>query len=232
MAWLQEAAVLASTEAGYPKSKYEALGVTWVMRSIELSIDRALHHLEPIEIQTWIQSFKRIRSRREYLGRCGEEIVLRATAQWIFVRWDPKTGPKPMTPDPSLQNAFVFEPDQVALEPELQLPGRELPSDAPSARSVQPSELDHLGHVNNTVYLGWLEDHARLSGQKGRLARAKIEFLADAKAQDRLTLQMSTSSQSDRSIVQQVILRDAKPIARASCGWVFDEPPGARDPEE
>ena len=102
---------------------------------------------------------------------------------------------------------------------------------------VSASDVDRNGHVNNVVYIQWMQDaavaHARNSGCM-RASRAvgatwvvrthQIEYLSPAFAGDKLTLLTWPSNfQRVRSLRKYKFVRenDRAVIARAETDWVF-----------
>lgn len=102
---------------------------------------------------------------------------------------------------------------------------------------VTGKEVDRNGHVNNVVYIQWMQDaaiaHARASGcTQASLAVGAtwvvrthlIEYLAPAFAGDKLTLLTWPSNfQRVRSLRKYKFIRakDQAVIARAETDWVF-----------
>ncbi len=102
---------------------------------------------------------------------------------------------------------------------------------------VTANDLDRNGHVNNVVYIQWMQDaaiaHARASGcTRESLAVGAtwvvrthhIEYLAPAFAGDKLTLLTWPSNfQRVRSLRKYKFIRakDQAVIARAETDWVF-----------
>jgi acyl-CoA thioester hydrolase len=102
---------------------------------------------------------------------------------------------------------------------------------------VTTEEVDRNGHVNNVVYIQWMQDaavaHARASGCM-RASQAvgatwvvrthQIEYLSPAFAGDKLTLLTWPSNfQRVRSLRKYKFIRatDRVVIARAETDWVF-----------
>ena len=102
--------------------------------------------------------------------------------------------------------------------------------------TVQPSDIDNLGHASNIVYVRWVQDaalaHTTALGlaEKDYLALGKvwvvrkheIDYLRPAKSGDVLTLQTRVTSMSVASSVRKTrVLRGAEEICRATTDWVF-----------
>jgi acyl-CoA thioester hydrolase len=102
--------------------------------------------------------------------------------------------------------------------------------------TVQPSDIDNLGHASNIVYLRWVQDvalaHTTALGlaEKDYLALGKvwvvrkheIEYLRPARSLDQLTLETRVVSMSVASSVRKTrVLRAGEELCRAVTDWVF-----------
>lgn len=188
--WLQDAAAAASARGGFPADRYRSMNAGWFVKEILLAVDHPIHYGDELVIETWVSDLRRFRSHREYRVRCGEKLVARARTDWLFLERNIVTGKvRPLRPDEEMLTAFPIDPE-IALHEE-EVPSWTAPSE-PSLidkRIVRASELDRHQHVNHVVYLGWAEDHARLVyGTTSELFRARIEYMADAKLSDEISV--------------------------------------------
>ena len=44
---------------------------------------------------------------------------------------------------------------------------------------IDPADIDHMGHVNNSVYLRWVQDAVDLSAYAGRKVLLRFEYVTD-----------------------------------------------------
>jgi acyl-CoA thioester hydrolase len=102
---------------------------------------------------------------------------------------------------------------------------------------VSVSDVDHNGHVNNVVYIQWMQDsavaHARASGCAKATEAAgatwvvrthHVEYFSPAFAGDKITvLTWPSNFQRVRSLRKYKFIRakDRAVIARAETDWVF-----------
>jgi acyl-CoA thioesterase FadM len=156
--YLEHLATEGSAAAGYPRSWYEEQGTAWVVRQMAFEQERPITIGETLALETWPSQFARIQAYREYLVANAEsgEMLARAHAHWVYVgrqRGLPTRLPADFT------DHAVADPQEVHLNP---LPViQPLPSEAPHFRLVlqaRRAEADTMGHVNNTVYMDWLEE--------------------------------------------------------------------------
>jgi acyl-CoA thioester hydrolase len=157
--YMQEAAFDASAAAGYDMDRYRAIDRYWLVRETEVEYLRPLRYGDSVQVRTWVADFRRIRSRRAYELRLAgsEELVARASTDWVYLV--SSTG-RPAAIPPEMKAAFI--PEGV---PEPAPPRERFPAAPPPAQGVfrvrrraEWRDLDPAGHVNNAVYLSYIED--------------------------------------------------------------------------
>ena len=193
--WFQEAAFEASASLGYGMKEFDEMGAAWLMRGIDIEFVQAAHYPEEIEIKTWVSDFQRVRSHREYEARRANDgtLLARARADWVFL--DSRTFALRRVPTEAVA---LFEPNgQLALQPIkwLDLAAGEPLGHFEMTRRVQQYELDWMRHVNNTVYVNWIEQQAYAAWRAWErddaaldLQRHSIEYRQAAVGDDSLLL--------------------------------------------
>jgi len=183
---LEEAATLASTEAGYPTPWYAQEGTAWVIRRSTINCPTPLSHAVDVEIVTWVADFRRVRSRREYEVYVPSSTVAALTAHtdWVYV--DRANGRPRRIPE-AMKSAFVPE----GMPPTLPRTPLVLPEPHHEVVAIEhlatSKDVDALGHVNNARYFDYLEEAGRrVAGAGRRPVRQDLEYLAEAKEEDRL----------------------------------------------
>jgi acyl-CoA thioester hydrolase len=155
--YMQEAAFDASAAAGYDLARYAALGRHWLVRETEIEYLAPLRYGDSVRVTTWVEDFRRVRSRRAYaLHRLADEaLVARGATEWVYV--DSQTG-QPARISDEMAAAFLPEGAPPA-------PRRHFPAGPPSPpgrfamrRKVMWQEIDPAGHVNNAHYLAYISD--------------------------------------------------------------------------
>ena len=161
--YLQEAAIAASAHVGYDTAWYSARGTAWVVRQMSLEYVRPARAGDELRISTWISTFSRIRCRREYeIHRLSPrlspeqdpDLILRASAEWVY--FDLASG-RPL----SIPGEMVgpFAPSGVASLRDYPLPAEPMPcAEYEWRHRVGRYEIDTNRHVNNAVYLSWVEE--------------------------------------------------------------------------
>jgi YbgC/YbaW family acyl-CoA thioester hydrolase len=230
--WFQEAAFEASAARGYGMKEYDAMGAAWLMRSVDVEFLQPARYQDEIEIRTWVSDFQRVRAHREYEARRANDAALlaRARADWVFL--DSKTFALRRVP---AEAAALFEPNgQPALDATR---WRDLAEGKPlghfeATRRVQQYELDWMQHVNNTIYVNWIEQQAHDAWRAWardpaalNLQRHLIEYRQPAKDGDTLQV-ISDAARVDAHIVwKHRILRGETLLIQAQSLSALPIPP-------
>ncbi len=155
--FMQEAAIEASTEAGFSPQWYRDNGTGWVIRQLEIRYHAQVRYGEELEITTWVSDLKRVTSHREYqLTRVHDAaLVARGRVNWVYL--DLKTGAPQRIPEYFRE---AFQPSNELEELAIRITKAQPTENAHryrSKRRVQTSELDTMQHVHHAVYLNWIE---------------------------------------------------------------------------
>ena len=159
--YMQEAAFDASAAAGYSPARYEQMGQHWLVRETEVEYLNPLRYGDSVVVRTWVEDFRRVRSRRAYELRvdASGELAARGATDWVYV--DSATGQPARIPS-DLIAAFFPEGAPASAPPRPPFP--ELPAPPPGMfvmpRKVQWQDIDTAGHVNNAQYLAFISDCA------------------------------------------------------------------------
>jgi acyl-CoA thioester hydrolase len=167
--YMQEAAFDASAAAGYDLARYDALGRYWLIRETDIEYLLPLRYGDSVDVVTWIEDFRRVRSRRMYEFRqCGGgALVARAATDWVYING--ATG-KPATIPPELIGAFFPDGAPPMAPPRAKFPDPPAPPLGVFVvrRRVAWQDIDSAGHVNNAVYLAYAEDAGvRIAAARG-----------------------------------------------------------------
>ncbi|MHB8624888.1 MAG: acyl-[acyl-carrier-protein] thioesterase [Aggregatilineales bacterium] len=154
--YMEEVATRASESIGFTYEWYVAHRGAWVVRKL------ILRHFHPAVVNdeliltTWISEARRVQAYREYdMRRADGQPILRARHTWAYLNADT------LMPE-RLPAEFVgrYLPEGHAEPIELALSA---PMPATNARTfvserrVEYFDLDTNGHVNNAVYVQWVE---------------------------------------------------------------------------
>lgn len=158
ISYLEEAATQASAAAGYPIDWYWQNGYIWLIRKWTIRYYQTAVYGDELEAVTWVSDLRRVRSNREYvLNRVGDgEKVVRARTDWVYV--NAETHQPARIPD---HFQAAFQPPNEPLE-DLGVRIRNATPTVDAHRyvthhDVRTYEIDPALHVNNAMYLRWIE---------------------------------------------------------------------------
>ncbi len=158
--YFEETAMRASTDLGFSFDWYKERGQFWVIRTMRLEQNCAARYEDELEIKTWVSAMTRVRADRNYLvtrARDGK-MLARATANWVYL--DGRTL-MPARIDRAIADKFV-EGELPALPARIRR-SRDSAAhiEGVTARRAQYFEADSARHINNAVYVDWLEEAVR-----------------------------------------------------------------------
>lgn len=128
---------------------------SWVMNRMRIEIGRLPVWSDRVEIKTWVEELKGVKSVRNFELSCGGHKYIGVSSLWAI--FNVKTRrPDSLKIDTSHVERY---PDDHATESA----NRKLSADIDSTESydytIQFSDLDIVNHVNNVKYLEWCLNH-------------------------------------------------------------------------
>ncbi len=185
LAWTADVAWQHSTLGGFGRDWYSERGLFWLVRAVRLDVLRPIRTYQDVLVSTQVRGFRRIAARRhsEVRDESGE-LLADLEIDWVMVN---DRGVPTRVPDQMLQ----FAADRSATFEMLRASLPETPPDAVERSfHVRRRDLDPLDHVNNSVYIDYVEEALETAGQADLLAatprRYEIDFVASAERGDRL----------------------------------------------
>ena len=96
--WMQEIAI-EHYQSISGMNSMQPFGATWVVREHRIEYFLPAFAGEEIEIKTWIENIRRVRSLRQYefVRKLDRKVLVRGETDWVFV--DLKTGSPRAIPD-------------------------------------------------------------------------------------------------------------------------------------
>ena len=177
--YAQDLAWLHSERRGFGREWYQERSLAWVVRAVDLSIEAALPTGVSMIATTEVIGGRRVMARRRCDLRTEADGAPVATVltDWVMTT---TAGVPTRVPD-AFPIAFGVPLD--SFEPTRVDPG-EPPADAlRRSFDVRLHELDPMGHVNNAVYLDWLDEAVDLGDPAAIRAvprRYRLEYRAAA----------------------------------------------------
>ena len=180
--YAQDVAWLHSTERGFDRDWYGERSLTWLVRAAELEI------IAPVPLGTTIVSHTAVIGQRRVWARRrgGFNLPDGTLAGWVHTDWVMIDGRGGLTRIPEIFAQKFRVPESTGQIGRVPLPPTP-PDVSRHPFAVRPHELDPANHVNNAVYLDWLEEAIlRAAPTEGRLAlattprRYHLEYAATA----------------------------------------------------
>lgn len=190
--YAQDVAWRHSEALGFDRAWYQSRGLGWVVRSCELEVVEPIPIGHTLRVSTAVVGHRRIWARR--LGECrlaDGRPAATITTDWVLL---------------DARNRVVRIPEDFGvafINPEvrseiLRVEPSSDPASAATQLSVRPSDLDPLDHVNNAVYVDWLEEALEAAGWLEAASalprRYRLEYLASAARGDRVAVALSGDS--------------------------------------
>ena len=185
LAWAADVAWQHSTLLGFGRAWYAERGLFWLVRAVRLDVLAPLATYDQVFVTTQVAGYRRVAARRhcEVLDASGE-LMASIEVDWVMTN---ERGVPTRVPEDFhkfvVDGAATFEMLRVALPP--------MPPDAiESTFHVRRRDLDPLDHVNNSVYIDYVEEALEAAGHGALLTAAprryEIDFVASAERGDRL----------------------------------------------
>jgi len=230
-------AVDASTAAGFDARWYATTGVHWLVRRTTFTLHAPAGVGADLEVRTWVEDFRRVRSQRRYEIRKAEgALVLEAVTDWVLV--ESGTGKLRRVPA-EMEQRFGVTEGPITPRAAWSVPPAP-PAPARATYPVRYTDLDSLMHVNNATYLdvffhaaldalasvGWSLDALVAAGAVPLCIAGDVEYLDMARFGDRLAVTTWFTPEPDGLGVHQELARDAdgRALVRCTVRWAWRDP--------
>lgn len=172
---IQEAAVIHSEQVGFDSKTLLDRGEVWILNAMEAEIYRYPELREEVSVATWHKKSKGFKAFRDFVVYSGDEKLAAVSSLWLYfdinkkrlIRVPIETGRVYTTVEESALDGIIesWKPED-SFTPEFE-----------TGISVRNSDFDPLNHVNNAVYLDYLETlTARFFGRKKQVTGVKIQY--------------------------------------------------------
>ncbi|MBI5667174.1 MAG: acyl-CoA thioesterase [Chloroflexi bacterium] len=235
--YMEEAAFEASAAVGYDQPRYEEIGTLWLARETEIEYLLPLRYRDEVMVKTWVDDFRRVRSRRRYEFYRQGDLVAKASTDWVYL--DRHTM-RPLSVPPEMVRAFAPEgmPDNPTPRSHFPTPPPPPPGAFIMRRRVEWRDIDTAQHVNNAAYLNYIEDCgiqvanafgwplARIHQEGFAIIARKhhIEYRTQARLDDELELTTWVSDGRRSTAIRHYTIHHAgtgELVAQASTLWVW-----------
>jgi acyl-ACP thioesterase len=153
MRYAQDVAWQHSTALGFGRDWYLERGLTWLVRSAELEVLAPIPMGVNVLAETTVVGQRRVWARRrgEFHDEAGTLLA------WVHTDWVMIDARGALTRIPDVFGEVFRIPEATGQIHRVPLPPT--PAGAVTRSfAVRPHELDPMDHVNNAVYLDWLEE--------------------------------------------------------------------------
>ena len=183
--YAQDIAWRHSEDLGFDRAWYTERGRWWVVRAVEIEVLAPVSMGRTLRVATAVIGHRRIWARRRGEFRLADGTLADvASTDWVIVDERGRILRIPADFGDAFPNVeLVGDIIRVTLPPAP-------PEAARLSLRVRPQDLDPMGHVNNAVYLDWLEEAVTAAGDPAATTavprRVTIEYAASAAPGDRL----------------------------------------------
>ena len=238
--WMQEAAFGASASVGYDWARYSEMGYVWLARETDIKYLRPLKYGDKVDLRTWVLDFRRTRSRRAYEFTSAQtgQLAAQAVTDWVYVNAETL---QPTAVPEEMQRAFLPDGQPKGVPPRERFPAA--PTPPPDVfsmtRQVEWHDIDMMWHVNNAVYLAYVEEAGarlaeahgwsveRMTEEKSAILtqRHRIEYRQAARMGDELDIATWYSDTRRATALRHCLIRRAEDRellvqAQVHCAWV------------
>lgn len=178
--WLQRAALNHSEAVGLKSEQMLADGGVWILSRIRVEIRRMPAFRDVVTVRTWHKGSIGFRAGRDFLLLCADEPLplAAATSQWLFYDLNRRRIAKIPT---RISAPYTTEPEHV-LDPEAIdfAVDKAFTPERMITITTREGDVDPNGHVNNTVYLEYLDTLLGRTGTAaGPVRQVGIQYLKE-----------------------------------------------------
>ena len=151
----QEAAIEHSEQVGLGSKALVDGGSVWVLNRMETEILRQPEYLEKLTLVTWHKGSQGYRAFRDFILYAGDEKIATAASMWLYVDTQRRriiriptdvSAAYTTETESAMDNRFDTWKANTRFTPTFSQP-----------ISIRTSDYDPLGHVNNAVYIDYVE---------------------------------------------------------------------------
>ncbi len=172
---IQEAAVIHSEKVGYDTQSLLDRGEVWILNALQAEIYRYPQLREEISVVTWHKQSKGFKAFRDFSIYAGGEKLAAASSLWLY--FDIRKKRLARVP---VETGHVYTSEaEDAMDSSIASwkPREDFTPEFETDICVRHSDFDPLNHVNNAVYLDYLETLVDRSGDhRKKVTGIKIQY--------------------------------------------------------
>jgi acyl-ACP thioesterase len=180
LSYAQDLAWQHSEAAGLDRRWYRERQLQWLVRAVRLEIASGVPYGEAVRVSTEVIGWRRMWARRRSTFRTDAGLVAVALTDWVLLN----AAGRPVRVPEGVAERFAdvrsFEAARVSLR-KVGEPVHRM------TFTVRPRDLDPMGHVNNAVYVDYVEEVLAPAGGLPGVPRSYVvEYLRGATLGERL----------------------------------------------
>lgn len=211
---------------GYSLESLFKKGYAWILLSWNIHIDKLPPLKEKIQIKTWVSKINRYFVYREFLMvDHTNQVIVQVSSQWLFYYIFKR---KPVKIFPDLSNKLTIDSDNAYLLPiiDSSISRRPVYLNSEKRISVQPKDIDILGHVHNSKYIEWvMELKPERVKQQYKLQNLQVQYHHEVKYPGEIIIKqyLTTSEIDDQQLIYDKIWNknDQKISAEVTTQWKY-----------
>ena len=213
--YLQEVAGDHANTMGFGYRQVVLQQMAWILGGIKIEVNRLPLWEEDIRVKTWIVENNRFVSRRDFQWYDQEgNILINASTNWILLNTERR---RPVGID-SMNFDVTLHPEQKATSSEVANIRAKFEDANNTEYQVRYSDLDMVGHMNNTKYIQlFLDSYSAEFHKNHNIKSLDINFKNEAQYQDKLVL--SIMNNTDSHLIELKRKEDGKVNCLANMVW-------------
>lgn len=237
--FMQESALSASADVGWTTDRYIQSGYQWVVRETNVEYLQSATFGDTVRVKTWVDDFRRVRSRRmyEFSNANTGEMIARANTDWIYTHVETRR-PSRIPDDIILAYSPEGKPEQGGQRDPFPTPPPQAKETFCVVKRVEWRDVDLMGHLNNATYFNYIDDCSTQVGahfdwsmeriQAHHFAviarQQRIEYLQPLKLDDEVEVATWVSDVKRATAIRHYAFTrvdDGSDVARARVLWVW-----------
>jgi acyl-CoA thioester hydrolase len=237
--FMQEVALSASADVGWSTQRYMASGYQWVIRETNVEYLQSVVYGDTVRVTTWVDDFRRVRSRRmyEFTNVRTGDLVARADTDWIYTNME-TLRPSRIPDEIVLAYCPEGKPAQGAPREPFPSPPSQASETFHMIKRVEWRDVDLMEHLNNatyfnyiddcstqaSAYFGWSMDRVQAHGFAIIARKQRIEYLQPLKLDDEVRVSTWVSHVKRATAIRHYAFNRADnmdAVAHAQVLWVW-----------
>jgi len=218
--YLQEAAGNHADSMNFGYKDMKKSGLVWLLTRVKILVHQYPGWGEEIIISSWVVNAEKFFSRRDFeIHDKSGKLLISAISGWMLVNEKEK---RPHLVE-LVRDRFFIMPDKMAIEGEIKKVDAPAQIHSNSTYTVNYSDIDIVGHVNNIRYYSIILDSLPFNFRKtNHIKTFEINYMAEGLPGDELEIltEQLTENKEYKHEIRRI--SDKKAICRAFITWEKD----------